>query len=103
MPHRGSQKEEHMPVAAKASWTVQAGIIPAQPRPELSKSWWYTSLDAEADRQTIIAEEKLGLDPCRPDAPLTIFQQRKKEAVDYWDSLNDPRQHNWANIVFIWY
>jgi hypothetical protein len=92
-----------MPVAAKAIWRVQAGIVPGSPLNELTKQWFYNSLDAEADRKTMQKERGQGLDPCRPDAPLTIFQQRKQAALDYWNELNDPRLHNWARIDFIWY
>ena len=92
-----------MPVAAKAAWEVRGGILPGTPRPELTERWFYTSIDAEADRETMKAEAAQGLDACRPDAPKTIFQQRKDEAIAYWNELNDPRSHNWAELVWIWY
>jgi hypothetical protein len=79
-----------MPVALKAAWEVRAGIVPGTTRHELTRQWVYTSLDYEADRKL-------------PPEQETKFVQLRKEATDYWVSLNDPRQHNWADLTWIWY
>jgi hypothetical protein len=101
-PKKGRESFYMPRKAAAAMWKVSGGIIPGQARPELDRKFWYTSDDKEADRLMMTEEEKLGLDPCRPGAPLTIFQTRLAEAVAYWNTLNDPRQHSWAQLTFIW-
>jgi hypothetical protein len=85
--------------ALKASWTVQGGVIPFSARPELSKQWLYTSADYAAD-----AEATKGETPGpHPEKPPTKFEACRNEASAYWAELNDPRQHNWAELTFIWY
>ena len=75
---------------AKAAWQVRAGILAGEPRPQLCKSWVYSSLDYEAD-------QKLG------PSELTRFTKLVKEASEYWSRMNNPSESNWAELTFIWY
>ncbi len=86
-----------------ACWEVVGGFVPGTPRPELTRRFFYSSEDKEADYKMLREELEQGLDPTRADAVLTIFQQRKDEAIKYWNELNDPRQHNWATLTWIWF
>lgn len=82
--------------ALKAAWTVRCGLWPgeADTMRERAKQWVYTSADYEADCAL----------PDTPDAGATsIFQRYRREATEYWTSLNDPRQLNWAELVFTWF
>lgn len=78
-----------MPVAAKAFFTVTAGIIPGELIREHCRQWPYTSEDYAADAQ------------CAPDE-LTRFAQRRDEALAYAREAFDPRQLNWVTVEFIW-
>lgn len=89
-----------MPIALKAAWQVRGGLIPGENRqPELTRRWLYTSSDYVAD-----CEETKGETPGpHPEKPPTRFETCRKEATEYFATLNDPRQHNWAELSFIWY
>lgn len=79
----------------KAMWTVRVGMYPGEVEmlKERSKQWLYTSDDYAAD---------CGM-PDTPDAGAnSIFQRYRREATEYWTSLNDPRQLNWAELSFVW-
>lgn len=78
-----------MPVAAKAFWTVTAGIIPDQPMPEHSRTWCYTSVDYEHDATV------------PPDEP-TRYAKTRDEAQAYADRLMDPRSLNWVKFDWFW-
>jgi hypothetical protein len=89
-----------MPVALKASWTVRGGLIPgSNVQPELTRQWIYTSDDYAIDSEATRGETP----GPHPEKPPTRFETRRIEAAAYWAELNDPRQHNWAELVFIWY
>lgn len=85
----------------KASWTVHGGLFPGDRtgQPELTKQWVYTSADYEADSEATKGETP----GPHPEKPPTLFEERRNAAVAYWTELNDPRQHNWAELSFIWY
>jgi hypothetical protein len=89
-----------MPIPLKASWTVRGGLVPGSNlQPELTKQWTYTSFDYAADAEATKGETS----GPHPEKPPTKFETCRNEAAAYWAELNDPRQHNWAEIVFIWY
>ena len=76
-------------IAAKAFFTVTAGIIIDEPMPEYSQQWGYTSRDIEADRK------------CPPDEPTTFVAQRDA-ALSYARHMIDPDAVNWVRLEFIW-
>lgn len=85
----------------KASWTVQLGMWPGETEmlKDRAKQWIYTSEDYAAD-----VEATQGETPGpHPEKPPTRFETRRKEAVAYWESLNEPSQLNWAELQFTWY
>lgn len=87
-------------VALKASWAVRGGLFPGSDfQPELSKEWHYTSEDYIFD----VAATKGETPGPHPEKPPTRFETCRNEAVAYWSELNNPRQHNWAELTFIWY
>jgi hypothetical protein len=87
------QFDPHMPVALKAYWEVQAGLIPKQPRPEYSKRFVYTSQDHEADQR-----DNASLSP----AFHSRLAKLRAEALDYYMQVSMPQLNNWAQIVFVW-
>ena len=74
-----------MPVAAKAFFTVTAGIISGEPIPEHTRQWCYTSLDQELDRND--AER---------------FLRMREQATAYANLLMNPAFVNWVSLEFIW-
>lgn len=78
-----------MPVAAKAFWTVTAGIIPDEPMPGHTRQWGYTSVDYEHDR-TVPADQP------------TRFATMRDEALAHANSLMDPRGMNWVRLDWCW-
>lgn len=78
--------------ALKASWIVQGGIIPGESLPNFTKTWSYTSADAEIDRtQNTKPEDQ------------AIFSKRRAEAMDYYLQISVPHILNWATVSFMWY
>lgn len=75
----------------KGYWTVQAGVIPGHPDPELSRRWYYSSREYEQDRAS--AEV--------PDYTPN-FTIKMLEAKDYWLQMNNPARLNWALLDFYW-
>jgi hypothetical protein len=80
-----------MPLALKASWTVQAGLIPGKPIDAFSKRWEYTSEDHAKD------------DFLRAPSDHALFSKLRAEAMDYYLQVSQPSLNNWATITFIWY
>ena len=78
-----------MPLAAKALFTVTAGIIPGQVMPEHTRRWTYTSADYEQDAAL-------------PAGELSIFELRIQEAHDYAIQLSNPRHLNWVRVDWMW-
>lgn len=78
-----------MPIA-KATWEVQAGLIPGQPMEEFSRQFVYTDADYEKDRQV-------------PPDEMTQFTASMYAAMDYAKSLTDPRRVNWVSVNWIWF
>ena len=81
-----------MPAALKASWEVNAGVIPGTPIPEFTKQWHYTSQHFEEDARH--AEEP---------AYQPIFMKMLAEATAYQCQLTDPRRLNWVRLTFLWW
>ena len=75
--------------AAKALIEVQAGVIPGEPMPELTRRWSYNSEEFEKDKLV-------------PQDQPTIFSKRLKEAHDYAMGLSNPAYVNWVRVDFIW-
>ncbi len=75
--------------AAKAFFTVTAGVIPGRTVDEYSKQWGYTSTDYEQDKQT-------------PQDHPTIFSKRLDEAHEYAKSISNPGFVNWVRVEFMW-
>lgn len=79
-----------MPLALKACWTVQAGIVPKEPMAKYTKSWQYTSdlhdRDAQISDPAIQAE----------------FSKMRAQAMDYFLQVSQPNLTNWATITFLW-
>jgi hypothetical protein len=76
--------------ALKATWTVRVGLFPGETESmkERAKQWIYTSDDYAAD-----CEATKGETPGpHPEKPPTRFETCRKEAVAYWESLNEPSQ-----------
>ncbi len=87
-------------IGLRASWQVRGGMFPGcDLQPELTRTWQYTSDDYERD---ILATQGEPPGP-HPEKPPTIFETYRKEAVAYWETLNDPAYHNWAELSFVWY
>lgn len=85
-----------MPLAAaKAFFTVTAGIIPEVLDEALSRQWCYTSNDYEADKAAIDAMTSNG-----PDG--TWFVHYRNEAMAYARDLMDPSRVNWVHLDFVW-
>jgi hypothetical protein len=74
-----------VPVAAKAFFTVTAGLIPGEPIPEHTRLWSYTSLDHELDRND--AER---------------FLRMREQATAYANLLMNPAFVNWVRLDFLW-
>lgn len=75
----------------KASWTVQAGIIPQEPIEKFTRRWEYTSEHNERDTQ--IADPAVHAE----------FSKLRAEAMDYYLQVSQPNLNNWATITFLWY
>lgn len=75
--------------AAKAFFTVTAGVIPNTAIPEHTRQWGYTSDEYEKDNQTPF------------DQP-TIFSSRLEEVHRYAMSLSNPAYLNWVTVDWIW-
>jgi hypothetical protein len=75
--------------AAKAFFTVTAGVIPGVIMDEYTKQWGYTSADYEADAKVL------------PDQP-TIFSTRLEEAHKYAMGLSNPAYVNWVRVEWMW-
>jgi hypothetical protein len=86
--------------ALKAAWTVRVGLFPGEVESmrERHKQWFYTSEDYVADVEATIGETP----GPHPEKPPTRFETCRKEATEYWASLNDPGQLNWAELTFTW-
>lgn len=83
-----------MPVALKAVWTVQAGVIPGTPESELTRQWNYTSADYDKDcRENTLPAQ---------DQAVSIYLRMEAEASAYAASLRDPRQWNWVELRWMW-
>ena len=78
-----------MPVAAKAFWTVTAGIIPDEPMPEHTRQWGYTSVDYEHDRTV-------------PEDQPQRFAIERDEPRASAASMMDPRGLNWVKLEWAW-
>lgn len=79
-----------MPIkAAKAFFTVYAGVIPGEPIAEYTKRWGYTGEDYEQDKTVA------------KDQP-TVFSKRLQEAHDYAMGLSNPAYVNWVRVDWIW-
>ena len=78
--------------AAKAIFTVTAGVIPGSPMPEFTKQWGYTSGDYQTDVESL-SQEPVGR---------SLFLERLDAAHAYGRSLTDPRAVNWVRIEFMW-
>ena len=74
-----------MPVALKAQWVVQGGLIPGQPMEEYSRFWSYTSAHYEEDGG------KRG----------NAFDTVQKEASEYATRLENGGL-NWVTLSYIW-
>jgi hypothetical protein len=79
-----------MPVALKAAWTIEAGLIPGVPRPEFTRRFEYTSDQAEQDADLEAHQH-------------AEFSKIRATAIDYYLQVSFPQVNNWANIAFIWY
>lgn len=78
--------------ALKASWTVTAGVIPEEPLPNFTKTWTYSSGDAETDRtQNTKPEDQ------------AIFSKQRALAMDYYLQISLPHIVNWVELKFLWY
>jgi hypothetical protein len=75
--------------AAKAFWSVTAGVITGEAMQENSRQWGYTSSEYEKDMAT-------------PSGQRTIFEQRDQEAHRYARSLTNPKYVNWVKCEFLW-
>ena len=75
--------------AAKAIFSVYAGVIPGIGMDAFTKQWGYTSEDYELDMKT-------------PEDQKTIFSMRLQEAHDYAMGLSNPRYVNWVRVDWIW-
>jgi hypothetical protein len=71
-----------MSAAAKAIWTIQAGIIHAEPIPDF-------------DRRFVLTADEWEEDP-------TIYTERATEASQYMADISDPSRINWATMEFVW-
>jgi hypothetical protein len=77
--------------AAKALFTVTAGVIPGTLEDEYTRQWCYTARMAEADRA-------LGPEP----ATTNRFTEMLKEVHQYAMEISDPARVNWVKTEFIW-
>jgi hypothetical protein len=78
----------------KASWTVNAGVLPGIGLSTFHKRWEFTSQDDEQDQQN----NSLG-DP----AYHSLFAKMRAEAMDYYLQVSLPHLNNWATLEFVWY
>lgn len=72
---------------------MTAGVIPGVLIPELSRRWYYTSADSEADMKLLASQ---------PGASIR-FKELQKEAMDYANAILDPGRLNWVRVDWIWY
>lgn len=82
-----------MPLAAKAFFSVTAGVIPGTAEPGYTKQWSYSSLDFEADVKALEAD---------PERQTSDFIEKMDAAYEYARSITDPRAVNWVKVEFIW-
>lgn len=75
----------------KAYFQVQAGLIPGEPDPLLSRIWTYTSADFEQDLVNPAGQ-----------GGLSIFATKMLEASHYSLGLIDPAARNWVTLDWIW-
>jgi hypothetical protein len=84
-----------MPLALKAAWLVQAGVIRKEPLPHLTKRFEYTDADAEYDSQQ------------NPQGKNLAYHSRlakvRAAAIDYFLQVSPPQLNNWATITFTSY
>jgi hypothetical protein len=87
--------------ALKASWRVRVGLWPGETEmlKDRARQWVYTAEDYAADVEATRGE----IPGPHPEKPPTRFETKRKEATEYWVSLNEPRQLNWAELSFTWY
>ena len=93
-----------MPLALKARFTVQAGVIPGQAMEEYTKSWLYTSVDWEADAALPAMPEGYELDRSGPlDQPhMSRFTRMMFEMERYAGTLIHPARCNWVRTEWLW-
>ena len=82
-----------MPLAAKAFFTVTAGVIPGTAMPSYTKQWDYTSLDFERDVEALKQD---------PERQTSDFIEKMDAAHAYARSITDPRAVNWVKVEWIW-
>ena len=83
---------------ARCCWEVTAGIIPGTPIPELTRRWVITSEYWE--KSNAMSDEQFAA--VHPDGKSAFFTFRK-EALEYTETLYDPRYHNWVRCEWIWF
>lgn len=74
--------------ALKAQWVVTAELIPGHVIEELTRVWQYTSGDHERDT--------------KEEGPITLFMQKRNEAMGYCEALQDPSRVNIVRLEFMW-
>lgn len=79
-----------MPHAAKAFFTVTAGIIPGDVIQHYSRQWCYTSDEYEKDRAST------------GQSPAPIFRKYQAAAEEYAREITDPALVNWVRCEFLW-
>jgi hypothetical protein len=81
-------------VRVKASWSIEAGIIPGEAMKEFSRNYCYTSAMDEEDRKN---------NPVGDPAYHSLLCKMRAEAMDYYLQVSNPQILNWARITFLWY
>lgn len=80
-------------MAAKAIFTVTAGVIPGVLMPEYTKAWGYTSVDYQNDVEALEKD---------PERRTSDFIDKMNAAHEYARSITDPRAVNWVKVDFMW-
>lgn len=103
--------------AAKAAWSVTAGVLPGTVEDEYTLTLGYTSSDFEADKETTEANTMLMMteSPSPPGSSFmdakssgvegvkdTIFMERRDRALAHAKELMDPQRVNWVRVEFMW-
>lgn len=71
-------------LSCRCYWTVEAGVVPGIPQPELTRNFGMTSGEYELGNRW------------------EIFTKKMVESIEYARRLHNPEKLNWVTLKWVW-